>query len=85
MMVEYTAPVFWFFIGLTGVGLFVLRRHDPGRPRPFRVPLFPLTPLVFCATSGYLVYSSLAYAGIGALAGVAVLAAGVLVLCVTRP
>jgi basic amino acid/polyamine antiporter, APA family len=84
-MVEYTAPVFWFFIGLTGIALFVLRRRDPGRPRPFRVPLFPLTPLVFCATSGYLVYSSLAYAGIGALAGVAVLAAGVLVLCVTRP
>src|SRR5262249_45356981 len=81
----YTAPVFWLFIGLTGVALCVLRRRDPGRLRPFCVPLFPLTPLVFCATSGYLIYSSLAYAGIGALAGVAVLAAGVLVLCVTRP
>jgi APA family basic amino acid/polyamine antiporter len=82
-MVEYTAPVFWLFICLTGVALFVLRRREPTRPRPFRVPLYPLTPLVFCATSAYLVYSSLAYTGVGALVGVGVLAAGVLVLCLT--
>ena len=53
------------------------------RPRPFRVPLYPLTPLAFCLTSGYLVYSSLAYTGFGALVGVGVLLAGVLVLLVT--
>jgi basic amino acid/polyamine antiporter, APA family len=82
-MVEYTAPVFWSFIGLTGVSLFVLRRRDRDRPRPFRVPLYPLTPLAFCATSAYLVYSSLVYTGVGALVGVAVLATGVLVLCLT--
>ena len=34
-----------------------------------------LTPLAFCATSGYLVYSSLAYTGLGELVGVLVLAA----------
>lgn len=79
-MVEYTAPVFWLFLLLTGVALVVLRQRDPGRPRPFRVPLYPLTPLAFCATSGYLVYSSLAYTGLGALVGVAVLLAGGLVL-----
>jgi amino acid transporter len=83
-MVEYTAPVFWLFICLTGVALFVLRRRDPARPRPFRVPLYPVTPLVFCASSAYLVYSSLAYTGVGALVGVAVLGGGVLVLCLTR-
>jgi APA family basic amino acid/polyamine antiporter len=83
-MVEYTAPVFWLFLCLTGVALFVLRRRDPARPRPFRVPLYPLTPLAFCMTSGYLVYSSLAYAGLGALVGVAVLAAGTLGLALTK-
>jgi amino acid transporter len=82
-MVEYTAPVFWLFLFLTGVALLVLRRRDPARPRPFRVPLYPLTPLAFCATSGYLVYSSLAYTGLGALVGVAVLTAGGLVLLFT--
>jgi amino acid transporter len=82
-MVEYTAPVFWLFLFLTGIALLVLRRRDPDRPRPFRVPLYPLTPLAFCATCGYLVYSSLAYTGLGALVGVAVLLAGALVLLVT--
>ncbi len=83
-MVEYTAPVFWLFLFLTGVALFVLRRRDPDRPRPFRVPFYPLTPLAFCVSSGYLVYSSLAYTGLGALVGVAVLAAGTLGLALTR-
>ena len=83
-MVEYTAPVFWLFLCLTGVALLVLRRRDADRARPFRVPLYPLTPLAFCATSGYLVYSSLAYTGFGALVGVGVLAAGALGLALTK-
>src|SRR5262245_26048396 len=59
-MVEYTAPVFWLFLFLSGAALMVLRRRDGDRPRPFRTPLYPFTPLAFCATSGYLMYSSLA-------------------------
>jgi amino acid transporter len=82
-MVEYTAPVFWLFLFLTGVGLIVLRWRDPARPRPFRVPFYPLTPLVFCASSGYLVYASLAYAGPGALVGASVLALGLVLLVLT--
>jgi basic amino acid/polyamine antiporter, APA family len=83
-MVEYTAPVFWLFLFLTGVALIVLRRHDSERARPFRVPFYPLTPLAFCATSGFLVYSSLAYTGLGALVGLGVLAAGALGLALTK-
>jgi amino acid transporter len=79
-MVEYTAPVFWTFILLAAVALFVLRRRDPERPRPFRVPLYPVTPLAFCVTCAYLLYSSLAYTGFGALLGVAVVAVGAVVL-----
>lgn len=75
-MVEYTAPVFWFFFMLTGAALLVLRAREPGAPRPFRVPLYPLTPIVFTATCGYLLYSSVVYTGIGAVVGVAVLVAG---------
>jgi amino acid transporter len=84
-MVEYTAPVFWLFFTLTGVALFVLRRKEPSIQRPFRVPLYPLTPLLFCASSTFLLYSSLAYTGIGALVGVAVLGAGAVVLVVSGP
>lgn len=61
-MVEFTAPVFWFFFMLSGIALLVLRRRDPEQPRPFRVPLYPVLPLVFVATCAYLLYSSITYA-----------------------
>ena len=61
-MVEFTAPVFWFFFLLTGIALFVLRFREPQRQRPFRVPGYPIVPLLFVATCGYLLYSSVTYA-----------------------
>ncbi len=79
-MVDYTAPVFWFFFLLSGMALFRLRRQDPHRFRPFRVPFYPLTPLLFCAVCAYLLYSSLAYKGWGAIVGVAVVGLGIPVL-----
>lgn len=79
-IVEYTAPVFWLFLLLVGIALFVLRRKNPQLERPFSVPFYPLTPIIFCLTSAYLFYSSLVYTGLGALAGVAVLLIGALLL-----
>lgn len=83
-MVDYTAPVFWIFFFLAGVSLFVLRRRDPERTRPFSVPLYPFTPLLFCAASAYMLWSSVAYTGIGAVVGVGVLLLGLLVLLLQR-
>lgn len=81
-IIEYTAPVFWFFFLLVGVSLFVLRRKFAEVERPFRVPFYPVAPLLFCGTSAYLLYSSLMYTGRGAMVGVAVLAAGAVVLVI---
>ena len=81
-MVDYTMPVFWFFIMLVGIGLFVLRVRDPATPRPFKVPLYPVTPLIFVATCAYLLYSSLAYVRAGAWVGIGVLAVGGVLLAV---
>lgn len=61
-MVEFTAPVFWGFLFLVGVSVFVLRIRDRDAERPFRVPLYPLTPVVFCAACAFLFYSSVSYA-----------------------
>ena len=85
LAVEYTAPVFWLFFLLVGISLFVLRRREPDIERPFRVPLYPVLPLVFCLTCAYLLWSSLAYTGAGALVGVGVLAAGGALLLYLRP
>ncbi len=85
LAVEYTAPVFWFFLLLVGVALFVLRQRFPEVERPFRAPLYPVLPAVFCATTAYLLWSSLAYTGWGAFAGVAVLGAGAVLLLFLKP
>ncbi|HEX6275658.1 MAG TPA: amino acid permease [Polyangiaceae bacterium] len=62
-LLRCTAPVFWFFFLMTGVSVFVLRVRDRHVDRPFRVPLFPLTPLVFCGTCAWMFIASLDYAG----------------------
>jgi basic amino acid/polyamine antiporter, APA family len=61
-MVEFTAPVFWFFFLLTGIALFVLRRKYAHVTRPFSVPLYPVPPLIFVGTCAFLLWSSLTYA-----------------------
>jgi amino acid transporter len=79
-MVDYTAPVFWLFFLLTGIALFILRRRTPEAPQPFRVPLYPITPLLFCAICGYMLYSSVTFTGMGAVYGIAIVLAGLPVL-----
>jgi basic amino acid/polyamine antiporter, APA family len=80
VMVEYTAPVFWLFFLLAGLSLFVLRWKDPHRQRPFLVPFYPLTPLLFCGICLYMLIASVLYTGMGSLLGLAVLAAGLPIL-----
>lgn len=90
-MVEFTAPVFWFFFLLTGLALFILRQREPDVPRPFKAPLYPLVPLLFCATCAYMLYSSLSFVydqslgGMNAAwIGVGVMVSGVLLLVLAR-
>ena len=85
-MVEFTAPVFWSFLFLVGVSLFVLRRKYPDTERPFTVPLYPLTPVVFCLACGYLAYSSVTYAASQQAVHVSlvVMAAGLVALLVLK-
>ncbi|MCA9005231.1 MAG: amino acid permease [Planctomycetaceae bacterium] len=57
-----TAPLFWTFFLLTGLSLILLRFKAPELERPFRVPLYPVTPILFCLTCLYMLYASLEYA-----------------------
>src|SRR5690606_20422123 len=75
-IVDLTAAVFWFFILCTGIALFVLRYKESEAVRPFKVPFYPVLPFIFCLSSGYLLYSSLVFAGKGAWLGIIVLALG---------
>lgn len=83
-MVAYTAPVFWFFLLLTALSIFVFRRRGGVANLPFRVPFYPLTPILFALACAWMLYSALAYTGYGAFVGVAVLIAGVPLLLIGR-
>ena len=83
-MVAYTAPVFWFFLALVALSVIVLRQREPERARPFRVPFYPILPLIFFGTALFMLYASIRYAGTGALIGVAVMLAGLPVLLLVR-
>ena len=83
-MVEYTAPVFWFFFFLVGLSVIILRIKEPDVQRRFRTPLYPLLPVLFCASCLYMLRASIAYTGIGALVGLAVLVTGIPVFWLAR-
>ncbi len=78
-LVDYTAPVYWLFMALSGIALIILRRRQPDVARPFRAPFYPALPLLFTASSLFVLWSSLAYVRVGAVAGLAVLALGLFV------
>jgi amino acid transporter len=76
-LLQLSAPIFWFFFLLSGIALFVLRWKDRGLDRPFTVPLFPIVPLIFCATCAYMLYGGIIYAGQLGTVGTAMVLLGV--------
>jgi amino acid transporter len=72
--------VFWLFILLIGISLFILRKKNPDQEIPCPVPLYPVLPIIFILTVAWLLWSSLAYSGWGALVGVACLGVGAVIL-----
>ncbi len=61
-LVAATAPIFWAFFTMSGFAVTVLRYTDRARPRPFRVPWYPLPVIVFCAFSIFMLWKCLDYA-----------------------
>jgi APA family basic amino acid/polyamine antiporter len=92
-LVIFTGPFYWGFIGLVGAALIVLRyhRHDDGT---YRVPLYPLPPLILLASGAVMTWSAVQYViqqrsvatlwGVGAMWACAVVLVGALVGRVDR-
>ena len=60
-LVVFTGPFFWAFFALVAAACIVLRWRDPATPRPFRVPLFPVTPALFCISSLLMTWAGVSY------------------------
>jgi amino acid transporter len=61
-LVAYSAPFYWGFMLATGLAVIVLRVRRPHADRPFRVPLYPVLPVVFCVAAFAMTISGVNYA-----------------------
>ena len=69
-LLTYVVFTGWIFYGLGALSVFVYRRREPNAPRPFRVPGYPLTPVLFVASAAALVLNTLVTQPTRAAAGV---------------
>jgi len=70
-LVDYVTFGDWIFFGLCAAALFIYRRREHGAgssshaapssvlPAPFRVPGYPVTPILFVGAAAFVVYSSI--------------------------
>ena len=82
-LIYTAAAVYLFYVG-TCLALIVLRRKDPQIERPYRVTGYPLTPLIFSAVCGWLIYRAILYKPEVSLAALGIVALGLPLYWLTR-
>jgi basic amino acid/polyamine antiporter, APA family len=75
-LLTYVVFVGWIFYALGALSIFVYRRREPGAVRPFRVPGYPVVPLLFVASAAAIVINTIAVQPIRAMVGLGVVALG---------
>ena len=75
-IITYTAFPNYFFLSLGVVSLIVLRIREPQLERPFRVPLYPVTPLLFLLVFAWYLFNSLVNAFGDTMVGIALTLSG---------
>ena len=75
-LISYAMFVAWIFYGLGAAAIFVYRRKFPDMPRPYRVPGYPWTPLLFVAVAFALVVNVIASSPKSSLLALSFVAAG---------
>jgi APA family basic amino acid/polyamine antiporter len=76
-ILSYVVSVDFIFFGLTGAALFVFRHRDPHQPVAFKVPLHPLTTILFVAACALTVVATVWNSLANSLIGYAILLAGI--------
>ena len=58
-LLTYVVFIGWLFYGLGALSVFSYRRREPLTPRPFRVPGYPITPILFVASAAAIVINTM--------------------------
>jgi APA family basic amino acid/polyamine antiporter len=74
----------WIFYALAVLSVMALRRKEPNLPRPFRVPGYPIVPILFAATAFAIVVNTLIATPRESILGLAFIALGIPIYWVQR-
>ena len=83
-LLTFTTVAIVVFSTITVFGVIVLRVRRPRLERPFRTPLYPLVPIVFIVANLWVLQRLLVTGTREALAGIAIIAAGIPVYVLLR-
>lgn len=75
-LLTYVVFTGWIFYALGAASIFVYRRREPGAARPFRVPGYPWTPVLFVLASIAIVGNALVTTPVQAMIGLGVVFLG---------
>jgi amino acid transporter len=76
-LLVFTSGVVWIFFALVVSSVFIFRKRLPPESIPYKMPLYPATPLVFIAMCGFMLYGAWAYKPQETVWGILLLLAGV--------
>jgi APA family basic amino acid/polyamine antiporter len=75
-LLTYVVFIGWIFYGLAAASIFIYRKRAPDAVRPYRVPAYPWTPIVFILAATALVANTIASQPIRAAIGLGIVFLG---------
>jgi APA family basic amino acid/polyamine antiporter len=76
-LTTYVIFASFLFYAMSAGGVLILRKRNPGIPRPYRTWGYPFTPILFILFSVYLVISSIMENPVDSLVGAGIIAVGI--------
>ena len=75
-LLTYVVFTGWIFYALGAASIFVYRRRQPRAERPFRVPGYPITPVLFVLSAAIIVINATVTQPARAAVGIAIVLSG---------
>lgn len=76
-LISYVEVTEWIFFGLAGSTVFIFRKRLPLHERPYRIPGYPVTPLIFVGVATWFVINTIIEKPFQTLTGIGFLLLGV--------
>jgi APA family basic amino acid/polyamine antiporter len=84
-LLTYVVFIGWIFYALAAASIFVYRRRIPEAVRPYRVPAYPLPPVLFIVAAAALVLNTIATQPARAAIGIGIVLLGAPAYLIWRP